>query len=68
MCINHINDDISTDSYMNKYADDAEIQRKIDENSCVVLENGLTKIHEWQIKLNSETNIITLCWNITGQD
>ncbi len=46
--INDINDNIGSESYMNMFADDAKIQRKIiTENSCLELQNDLAKLYKW---------------------
>ncbi len=59
VCINDINDSIVGESYMNMFADDAKIQRKIiTENSCLELQNDLAKLYErsqkWQMEFNAE--------------
>ncbi len=42
---------------MNMFADDAKIQRKIiTENSCLELQNDLTKLYEWSQKWQMEFN------------
>ncbi len=42
---------------MNIFADDAKIQRKIiTENSCLELQNDLTKLCEWSQKWQMEFN------------
>ncbi len=39
------------------FADDAKIQKKIvAENSCLELQNDLTKLHEWSQKWQMEFN------------
>ncbi len=39
---------IGNESYMNMFADDAKIQRRITtENSCLELQSDLTKLYEW---------------------
>ncbi len=57
--INDINDNIGSESYMNMFADDATIQRKIiTENSYLELQNDLAKLYKWsqmwQIEFNAE--------------
>ncbi len=53
--INDIKDSVGTESYMNMFADDAKIQKKIaTENSCLELQNYLTTLYEWQMEFNAE--------------
>ncbi len=53
--INDINDSIGNESYMNKFADDVKIQRKVTtENSWSELQKDLAKLYEWQTEFNAE--------------
>ncbi len=53
--INDIKDNIGNGSYMNMFADDAKIQRKIITiDSCLELQNDLTKLYEWRQKWQME--------------
>ena len=57
--INDINDNISTESYLNMFADDAKIQKTIkNEDSCRELQKDLRKLydwsHKWQMEFNAE--------------
>ncbi len=46
--INAIKDNIGNESYMNMFADDEKIQKKIiTESSCVQLQDDLTKLYKW---------------------
>ncbi len=55
--INEINDNIGSESYMNMFADDAKIQRKIiTENSLLEFQNDLAKLYEWNQKWQMEFN------------
>ena len=57
--ISHINDNISTESYLNMFADDVKIQKTIkNEDSCRELQKDLRKLydwsHKWQMEFNAE--------------
>ncbi len=55
--INDINDNIGSEGYMNMFADDAKMQRKIiTENSCWELQNDLAKLYKWSQKWQMEFN------------
>ena len=56
--INDLGEDISNDSYINMFADDAKIQRKIvNENSCKELQEDINKIKAWSEKWKMEFNV-----------
>ena len=55
--INDMSSDIGNESYLNMFADDAKIQRKItDTNSCKELQEELNKLHEWSNMWKMEFN------------
>ena len=56
--INDLGEDISNGSYINMFADDAKIQRKIvNENSCKELQEDINKIKAWSEKWKMEFNV-----------
>ena len=56
--INDLGVDISNGSYLNMFADDAKIQRKIqNENSCKELQEDINKIKAWSEKWKIEFNV-----------
>ena len=56
--INDLGEDISNDSYINMFADDAKIQRKIiNVNSCKELQEDISKIKAWSKKWKMDCNI-----------
>ena len=57
--INDMPNKISTESYINMFADDAKVLRKIhDKESCEALQNDITKLYEWsqtwQLQFNAD--------------
>ncbi len=58
--INDIKDNIGNESYMNMLADNAKKKKKkqtnIRENSCLEIQNDLTKLYEWSQKWQMEFN------------
>merc|ERR1712082_30343 len=56
--INDLGEDVSNSSYMNMFADDAKIQRRIiNENSCKELQEYINKIKAWCEKWKMEFNV-----------
>ena len=56
--INDLGEDVSNSSYMNMFADDAKIQRRIiNENSCKELQEDINKIKAWCEKWKMEFNV-----------
>ena len=56
--VNDLGEDISVNSYISMFADDAKIQRKIrNENSCKELQEDIKKIKAWSEKWNMEFNV-----------
>ena len=56
--VNDLGEDISNDSYINMFADDAKIQRRIrNENSCKQLQEDINKIKTWSEKWKMEFNV-----------
>ena len=56
--VNDLGEDISNNSYINMFADDAKIQRKIvNENSCKELQEDISKIKAWSKKWKMEFNV-----------
>ena len=56
--VNDLGEDISNNSYINTFADDAKIQRKIvNENSCKELQEDINKIKAWSEKWKMEFNV-----------
>ena len=55
--MNDIIEDIDDKCYMNMFADDAKIQRKIvTEESCLELQNNLKKLYDWSQKWQMDFN------------
>ena len=53
--INYINDNISTESYLNMFAHDAKVQKTIkNEDSCKELQKDLRKLYDWSHKWQME--------------
>ena len=58
MFLIYVNEDISDNSYINMFADDTKIQRRIiHENSCMELQEDINKIKAWSEKWNMEFNV-----------
>ena len=56
--VNDLGEDISHNSYINMFADDAKIQRKIiNDNSCMELQEDINKIKIWSEKWKMEFNV-----------
>ena len=56
--VNDLADEISENSYLNMFADDAKIQRRITNiNSCKQLQEDLNKIKEWSDKWEMDFNV-----------
>ena len=56
--VNDLGEDLSRNSYINMFADDAKIQRKIiDENSCKELQEDIDKIKAWGEKWKMDFNV-----------
>ena len=56
--VNDLGEDISDSSYINMFADDAKIQRRIiNENSCKELQEDINKIKAWSEKWKMKFNV-----------
>ena len=56
--INDLQANIDENSYINMFADDAKIQRKVlDENCCRKLQDDMNKLHEWSKTWQMEFNV-----------
>ena len=56
--INDLGEDITGNTYMNMFADDAKIQKRIiNENSCKKLQEDMNKIHAWSNKWKMKFNV-----------
>ena len=56
--VNDLGEDISNNSYINMFADDAKIQRRIiHENSCKELQEDISKISAWSKKWKIKFNV-----------
>ena len=56
--VNDLGENISNNSYINMFADDAKIQRRIiNENVCKELQKDINKIKAWIEKWKMEFNV-----------
>ena len=56
--VNDLGNDLSENSYINMFADDAKIQRRIkDSSSCEELQKDINKIKTWSIKWKMDFNV-----------
>ena len=63
--VNDLGEDISDNSYINMFADDANIHRRIlNENSCKELQEDINKIKAWIEKWHKqqETSMAVQTW------